>query len=83
MAPPGIQPHSSAGQVNAPAGVEGMFQQILQAVQKSHIEIADLRQECAELRLANGSLERQIREGLQVIATTRFMDAIVTLISPL
>ncbi|KAG6897720.1 hypothetical protein C0992_011930 [Termitomyces sp. T32_za158] len=65
MHPPGILSQSPAGQVNAPVGVEGMFQQILQAVQKSHSDIADLRQECAELRLANASLERQVREGLQ------------------
>lgn len=65
MVPPGALPSHPAGQANVPAGVEGMFQQILQAVQKSHIEIADLRQECVELRLANASLERQIREGLQ------------------
>ena len=64
-----------------PLGIEGMFQQIMQAVQKSvrvyrfHVaeheaegkaqnaEISDLKNECAELRLANASLERQIREG--------------------
>ncbi|TRM61450.1 nucleotide-diphospho-sugar transferase [Schizophyllum amplum] len=49
-------------------GVEGMFQQIMQAVQKSNAEISDLKNECAELRLANASLERQIREGTQVHA---------------
>ncbi|KAL0956242.1 hypothetical protein HGRIS_002396 [Hohenbuehelia grisea] len=48
-----------------PAGIEGMFAQILQAVQKSHSEIAELKQECTELRLANTSLERQVRDGLQ------------------
>ncbi|KAF9467320.1 mannose-1-phosphate guanylyltransferase [Collybia nuda] len=61
----GILTSQPAGQVTSQPSVEGMFQQILQAVQKSHIEIADLRQECAELRLANASLERQIRDGLQ------------------
>ncbi|KAG2128522.1 nucleotide-diphospho-sugar transferase [Suillus bovinus] len=45
--------------------VEYMFSQIMSAVQKSHVEISDLRQECADLRLANASLERQIREGFQ------------------
>ncbi|PFH52076.1 hypothetical protein AMATHDRAFT_57915 [Amanita thiersii Skay4041] len=45
--------------------VHAMFTQIMQAVTQSHAEIADLRQECADLRLANASLERQIREGLQ------------------
>ncbi|KAF8907378.1 mannose-1-phosphate guanylyltransferase [Gymnopilus junonius] len=45
--------------------VEAMFQQILLAVHKSSQDISDLRQECAELRIANASLERQVREGLQ------------------
>lgn len=45
--------------------VEVMFAQIMQAVQKSHRDISELRQECSELRLANTSLERQVREGLQ------------------
>ena len=31
-----------------------------------HLEIAELRAECHELRQANASLERQLREGLQV-----------------
>jgi mannose-1-phosphate guanylyltransferase len=39
--------------------VEVMFAQIL-------AEISGLRQECAELRLANTSLERQVKEGLNV-----------------
>ncbi|EIN12073.1 mannose-1-phosphate guanylyltransferase [Punctularia strigosozonata HHB-11173 SS5] len=46
-------------------GVEGMFAQIMAAVQKSSAEIAELRQECADLRIQNASLERQVREGLQ------------------
>ncbi|THH14805.1 hypothetical protein EW146_g5584 [Bondarzewia mesenterica] len=46
-------------------GVEAMFKQIMDAVQKSHTEMAELRHECTELRHANASLERQIREGLQ------------------
>ncbi|KAG6857762.1 hypothetical protein H0H87_004178 [Tephrocybe sp. NHM501043] len=62
MSPPGNLPYSPAGQVNAPTGVEGMFQQILQAVQQSQIQITELKNECKELRLANASLERQIRE---------------------
>ncbi|KAG6378340.1 nucleotide-diphospho-sugar transferase [Boletus reticuloceps] len=44
--------------------VEVMFAQILGAVEKSQAEISELRQECAELRLANTSLERQVKEGL-------------------
>lgn len=39
--------------------VEAMFAQIL-------TEISELRQECAELRHANTSLERQVKEGLNV-----------------
>ena len=39
--------------------IESMFAQILG-------EISQLRQECAELRLANTSLERQVKEGLNV-----------------
>ncbi len=31
-----------------------------------HHDISELRQECAELRMANVALERQVREGLQV-----------------
>ncbi|RDB24777.1 Mannose-1-phosphate guanylyltransferase [Hypsizygus marmoreus] len=64
MPPAGILPLQPAGQVDPQPGVEGMFHQILQAVQQSHVEIADLRQECTELRLANASLERQVRDGL-------------------
>ncbi|KAI0785741.1 mannose-1-phosphate guanylyltransferase [Abortiporus biennis] len=45
--------------------VEFMFKQIMDAVHKSHIEIAELRSECHELRQANASLERQVKEGLQ------------------
>ncbi|KAJ8521186.1 hypothetical protein ONZ45_g2093 [Pleurotus djamor] len=49
----------------APNNVEFMLAQILGAVQKQSVELADLRQECAELRMANNSLERQVRDGLQ------------------
>jgi len=35
------------------------------AVQQSNAEIAELRQECSELRLANVSLERQVRDSMQ------------------
>lgn len=38
-----------------------------------HIEIAELRSECHELRQANASLERQIKEGLQVRHFLTFM----------
>ncbi|KAM5530537.1 hypothetical protein V8D89_015814, partial [Ganoderma adspersum] len=46
------------------APIEAMFKQILDAVHKSQLEIAELRSECHELRQANASLERQVREGL-------------------
>lgn len=29
-------------------------------------EVAELRHECAELRMANATLEKQVREGLNV-----------------
>ncbi|GBE81480.1 mannose-1-phosphate guanylyltransferase [Sparassis latifolia] len=45
--------------------VEFMFKQILDAVQKSNIEIAEIRCECHELRQANANLERLVREGMQ------------------
>jgi len=49
-----------------PSSVHGMFQEIMLAVQQSNAEIAELRQECSELRLANVSLERQVRDSMQV-----------------
>lgn len=55
---------NNASSPSTTGGVESMFQQILQAVNKSQLEIADLRQECADLRQANTTLERQVREGL-------------------
>ncbi|KAI0683992.1 nucleotide-diphospho-sugar transferase [Cytidiella melzeri] len=45
-------------------GVEAMFSQIMEAVRKSQLEISELRQETLELRQANASLERQVKEGL-------------------
>jgi len=46
------------------SSVEDMFSQILSVVQKSNSEIAEVRQECNELRQANASLERYIREHI-------------------
>jgi len=46
-------------------GVEVMFKQILSLVEKSTHDVAELRQECAELRIANNNLERQVRENIQ------------------
>ncbi|TFK53854.1 hypothetical protein OE88DRAFT_1642537 [Heliocybe sulcata] len=60
---PGAQ--APAGGASNGLGVEAMFQQIMEAVQKSHYEIAELRHECAELKQANATLERQLRENLQ------------------
>ncbi|KAH8103449.1 mannose-1-phosphate guanylyltransferase [Cristinia sonorae] len=58
------QPSSSAPPAQGSnVGVEFMFKQIMDAVQQSHMELAELRQECHELRQANASLERQIREN--------------------
>ncbi|KAG9316200.1 nucleotide-diphospho-sugar transferase [Chiua virens] len=45
-------------------GIEGMFAQIMSAIEKSQAEIGELRQECIDLRLVNASLERQVKEGL-------------------
>ncbi|EIW82627.1 mannose-1-phosphate guanylyltransferase [Coniophora puteana RWD-64-598 SS2] len=45
-------------------GVEAMFQQIMLGMQKSQEEISSLRQECADLRTSNATLEKQIRDGL-------------------
>ncbi|KAK0207874.1 nucleotide-diphospho-sugar transferase [Desarmillaria ectypa] len=43
-----------------------MFQTILSLMEKSQQDVAELRQECAELRASNASLEHQVRDGLQV-----------------
>ncbi|KAH9929556.1 mannose-1-phosphate guanylyltransferase [Epithele typhae] len=63
MATP-VQP--SFAPVTVPGGpaVDIMFRQILEAVHKSSLEIAELRSECHELRQSNASLERQVKEGL-------------------
>ncbi|KAH9485214.1 Mannose-1-phosphate guanylyltransferase [Psilocybe cubensis] len=45
--------------------VESMFKQIMDVLHQNHRDISELRHECAELRMANASLERQVREGLQ------------------
>ncbi|PPQ98394.1 hypothetical protein CVT24_004073 [Panaeolus cyanescens] len=42
--------------------VEAMFSTILGALQTSNNHITELRRECAELKMANASLERQFRE---------------------
>jgi mannose-1-phosphate guanylyltransferase len=43
--------------------VENMFQSIMTMMQQSQIDIADLKHECAELRQANASLERQLKDS--------------------
>ncbi|KAI0681988.1 mannose-1-phosphate guanylyltransferase [Cerioporus squamosus] len=56
---------SDAAQAPGGPAIEYMFKQIMDAVHKSQMEISELRSECHELRQANASLERQVREGLQ------------------
>ncbi|KAF9231403.1 nucleotide-diphospho-sugar transferase [Melanogaster broomeanus] len=60
-----LPPQQTQGATSNGLSIETMFAQILGAVQKSQAEIAELRQECADLRHVNVSLERQIRDGLQ------------------
>ncbi|KAH9993224.1 nucleotide-diphospho-sugar transferase [Russula vinacea] len=66
VSPLTTQPTSGGASVS---NVEAMFTQILEVVLKSRAEIAELRQECTELRQANLSLERQVREG--IVSATR------------
>ncbi|KAH6914232.1 mannose-1-phosphate guanylyltransferase [Coprinopsis sp. MPI-PUGE-AT-0042] len=58
---PGAQESTGANN----ASIEAMFSHIMDAVRDSHRDVNELRKECHELRLANASLERQVREGLQ------------------
>lgn len=58
--------------------VEAMFSQIMTAVQKSSAEVAELRHECAELRMANAALEKQVREGLNGFNGSRIGSGFVT-----
>jgi mannose-1-phosphate guanylyltransferase len=61
--------HATEGQGHGT--VEGMFRQIMGAMQKSHEDIVDLKQECADLKQANAALERQVREGIQNYSGSR------------
>ncbi|CCL99851.1 uncharacterized protein FIBRA_01875 [Fibroporia radiculosa] len=63
-------PSKSAAQANG-LPIEMMFKQIMDAVHNSHLEIAELRSECHELRQANASLERLVREGIQYNSNSR------------
>ncbi|KAL5531873.1 hypothetical protein ACEPAF_5436 [Sanghuangporus sanghuang] len=61
-------PHKLAAQATvmptmAPPSVESMFEKIMETVQKSHSEISELRQQCAELRIANANLERLMKDS--------------------
>ncbi|THH06163.1 hypothetical protein EW145_g4268 [Phellinidium pouzarii] len=47
----------------APPNIEFMFEKIMDVVQKSHSEIAELRQQCSELRIANSNLERMVKDS--------------------
>ncbi|KAG8944930.1 hypothetical protein FRC03_001869 [Tulasnella sp. 419] len=53
-----------------PADVSSMFTQILGAIQKSSQDIADLRQECADLRITNEKLQRQLKENATLNLST-------------
>ncbi|EKM53708.1 uncharacterized protein PHACADRAFT_260195 [Phanerochaete carnosa HHB-10118-sp] len=55
----------ASSQANSLGNIELMFKQIMEVVHKSQLEIAELRSETHELRQANASLERQIKEGIQ------------------
>ncbi|KAI0259203.1 mannose-1-phosphate guanylyltransferase [Gloeopeniophorella convolvens] len=55
---------SATTQTSNGLSLEAMFGQIMDAVHKSRSEISELRQECTELRQANLSLERQVRDGI-------------------
>ncbi|KAG8876417.1 hypothetical protein FRB97_004191 [Tulasnella sp. 331] len=67
----GAQLPSSNGAAEPQAlGIESMFQQIMSAVQKSNLEIAELRNEQASLQEANKDLQRQLREALVHNANT-------------
>ncbi|KAF8318450.1 mannose-1-phosphate guanylyltransferase [Clavulina sp. PMI_390] len=62
-------PNSTEGSSQAPAlSVEGMFSQIMAAVQKSNSELAELRDQYHDLKQANANLERQLREQLTLNA---------------
>ncbi|PAV18160.1 mannose-1-phosphate guanylyltransferase [Pyrrhoderma noxium] len=58
-----VNPEQTMARAPAAMGVEGMFQQIMGVVQKSAGEIAELRKQCAELRIANSNLERMVKEA--------------------
>ncbi|KIY43312.1 nucleotide-diphospho-sugar transferase [Fistulina hepatica ATCC 64428] len=60
-----------AAQTPSTLGVESMFEQIMLALQKSNADIQDLRHETAELRSQNASLERQLRDGIQVSCSSQ------------
>ncbi|KAI5119998.1 hypothetical protein M0805_004441 [Coniferiporia weirii] len=55
-------PSQDAVRAPVPMSVESMFEKIMDVVQKSHEEIAELRQQCGELRSANANLERLLRD---------------------
>ncbi|KAG7090959.1 hypothetical protein E1B28_010027 [Marasmius oreades] len=55
-------PNHAASSAGEPS-VHAMFQDIMSMLQQSQTDIADLKQECSELRHANTSLERQVREN--------------------
>ncbi|KAJ8076932.1 hypothetical protein AAF712_000512 [Marasmius tenuissimus] len=52
--------------------VESMFGAIMSMLQQSQSDIADLKHECSELRHANASLERQLKENNYRSGTSGF-----------
>ncbi|KAG9081883.1 hypothetical protein FS749_007314 [Ceratobasidium sp. UAMH 11750] len=54
----------AAPTANVPLGIEAMFQQIMLGLEKSQADVAALKDECAELRQANATLEKQVRETM-------------------
>ncbi|KAL5514674.1 hypothetical protein ACEPAG_1990 [Sanghuangporus baumii] len=56
-------PKQTMARAPVPMGVESMFEKIMDVVTKSAREIAELRQQCAELRMANSNLERLVKDA--------------------
>jgi len=73
-----VQPHNRSASQQQPLSVEAMFSQIMSAVQRSSAEIAELRHECTELRMANAALEKQVKEGLYGLNGSRMSSGFVT-----
>ncbi|KAF9268758.1 hypothetical protein L218DRAFT_528316 [Marasmius fiardii PR-910] len=55
-------PNHAASSASEPS-IHAMFQEIMLTLRQSQADIVDLKHECSELRHANASLERQLREN--------------------